>query len=287
MKTEIVYVTPPVARDWLKHNKKNRPIRPSHVETLRDSFARGEYVMTHQGIAFGTDGHLIDGQHRLSAIALMEEDATFPMLVTRGLDRDEAFAVVDATQARRNTSDVLGVDRSVGECANFFAKLYVGRSTGITPVYVQPFAEFVSAHLPELLAFCSRATKTWSSAPVRSAAIIAAMVGDADYVKLTYQALVSADFNSMTPVAQAMFRAHLAGSVRASQAYDIFARCLKVFDSKNANLKKVQINDQAKLIASVRVLLDGEIFAVGKKKAPTVNRGAKSVLQANYRLEGL
>lgn len=287
MKTEIVQVTPRVAREWLKRNSKNRPIRPSHVETLRESFARGEYVQTHQGVAFATDGDLIDGQHRLSAIALLDELSVFPMLVTRGLDRDTAFPVVDATQAKRTTSDVLGIDRSVGECANFFAKLYAGRTTAITPVYVQPFADFVEIHLPPITTFCPRTVKTWSSAPVRGAAIIASIVGDPDYVKIIYHALVSADFNSMPPVAQSMFRAHMAGSVRAAQAYDIFARGLKVFDAKNSKLKKVQINDQAKVIASVRELLDAEVHGVGKKKAPAVMRGAKSVSQSNYRLEGL
>jgi hypothetical protein len=285
MKTEVIHVTPRLAREWLKRNSKNRPIRPSHVETLRASFARGEYVMTHQGIAFGDDGELVDGQHRLAAIALMGEEMSFPMLVSKGLEREAAFPVIDATQAKRTTADVLGIERGVGECANFFAKLYLGRTTSITPVYVQPFADFVSLHLPELTAFCGRQVKTWSSAPVRSAAVIASIIGDADYTKIIYAALVGADFNSMPPVAQAMFRAHMAGAVRAAQAYDIFARCLKVFDPKNQNLKKVQINDQARVIASVRALLDAEVF--GKKKAATASRAAKSVSGANYRLEGL
>lgn len=287
MKTEIVHVTPQTARLWLKRNSHNRPIRPSHVETLRDSFSRGEYVMTHQGIAFDDAGELIDGQHRLSAIALIDDqDATFPMLVSRGFDRSSVFPVVDATQAKRTTSDVLDIDRGVGECANFFAKLYAGRTTGITPVYVQPFAVFVQQHLPAITAFAPRAVKTWSSAPVRAAAVVATVIGDADYVKLVYHTLVSADFSAMSPIAQAMFRAHMAGNVRAANAYDIFARALKVFDQKNASLRKVQINDQSKVIASVRALLDEEVFG-HKKKAPAVNRGAKSVSQANYRLDGL
>lgn len=287
MKTEVAQVTPRIAREWLKHNTQNRALRPSHVETLRCSFERGEYTMTHQGIGFDADGVLIDGQHRLTAIGMLDDGMVFPMLVTRGMDRDLTFHVVDATQAKRNTSDVLGVDRGIGECANFFAKLYAGRTTGITPTYIAPFAAFVGQHLPVLTEFCARQTKTWSSAPVRSAAIIACLVHDPDYVRVMYQALVSADFNAMTPVAQAMFRAHMAGTVRAAQAYDIFARCLKVFDARNANLKKVQINDQSKVIASVRGMLEVEVFGAGKKKAPTLARGAKGVSADHYRLEGL
>lgn len=285
MKTELTNVTPQIARDWLKKNSRNRPIRPSHVETLRLSFERGEYVMTHQGVAFGTDGDLIDGQHRLSAIAQLEK-GVFPMLVTRGMSREATFPVVDAIQAKRSTADVLGLDRGVGECANFLAKLYAGRTTGITPVYAKPFAEFVAAPLTEIINFAPRSVKTWSSAPVRCAAVIASLTGDPDYVKIIYSSLVSADFNSMPPSAQAVFRSHMNGNVRAAQAYDIFARCLKIFDPNNAHLKKVQINDTSKLVQSVRAFLDAEVFGQ-KKKASPIAREAKSISQSNYLLQGL
>src|SRR5215831_4798996 len=65
MKTTLERLTPAIARNWLAHNKNNRAIRASHVETLRAAFARGEFVTTHQGVAFDTGGDLLDGQHRL------------------------------------------------------------------------------------------------------------------------------------------------------------------------------------------------------------------------------
>lgn len=285
MKTDSIQVTPRLAREWLKRNSKNRPIRPSHVETLRASFERGEYVMTHQGIAFGDDGELIDGQHRLTAISLLPDGVTFPMLVSHGLRRDAAFPVVDATQAKRTTSDVLGIDPGAGQCANFFAKLYLGRGNGLTPTFIQPFADFVAAPIYELTSFCGTCAKTWSSAPVRAAAIITMKTGDADYTKLVYRAMVTAEFTDMPPVAQSLFRSHMSGKVRAAAAYDIFARCLKVFDAKNSRLSKVQVMDQQRVIASVRDYLEEQIF--GKKKAPAKVRGAKSAIEANYRFDGL
>lgn len=287
MKSEIVKVTPRLAREWLKHNTKNRPIRPSHVETLRASFERGEYVMTHQGVAFAEDGELIDGQHRLSAIALLSDGCYFPMLVSTGMHRNSTFAVVDATQCKRTTADVLGVDRGLGECANFFAKLYLGRGNGLTPTFVAPFSDFIAREYHDLNAFCSSAVKTWSSAPVRAAAIVSMKLADPDHARLVYRAMVLADFSSMPPAAQAVFRAHLKGAVRAAASYDIFARGLKVFDPKFSHLQKVQISDQARVIASVREYLEAEVYGVGKKKAPAVTRGAKGVQPDHYRLEGL
>lgn len=287
MKTQLIDVTPKMAREFLKHNKQNRPLRPSHVETLRSSFERGEYVTTHQGIAFDDEGVLLDGQHRLTAISLMTDGYSFPMLVTRGMDRDTAFPVVDAVQAKRTTSDVLGVDRGIGECANFLAKVYAGRTTGLTPVYVAPFAQWLMGTHSELTAFCGTACRTWSSAPVRAAAIVAIKSGgDADYIKLIYRSLVMADFDSMPTVVKSLFRSHMSGKVRAAQAYDIFCRCLKVFDPKNAKNQKVQINDPLAVVASVRAMLESEVFGA-KKKAPAIASARRGVSGANYALAGL
>lgn len=289
MKTAIVEITPRIAREWLKANTQNRPLRPSHVETLRSSFERGEYVQTHQGIAFSDEGVLIDGQHRLTAISLLPDGYSFPMLVTRGLDRDTAFPVVDAVQAKRTTSDVLGVDRGIGECANFLAKMYAGRTTGITPVYAEPFAAWIQPTLQGLISFCGTTCKTWSSAPVRAAAVIAIKTGqDEDYVRLIYSALVRAEFASMPPVVQALFKSHMSGKVRAAAAHDIFCRCLKVFDPKYAKNVKVQINDPGSVVASVRAFMERDIFQA-KKKAPSMSMvGArKGVSGGNYPLLGL
>lgn len=284
--TEVIQVTPRIARDWLKHNTSNRPMRPSHIENLRLSFERGEYVQTHQGVAFDASGVLIDGQHRLTAISLLD-GGVFPMLVTRGLDRDTVFPAVDAVQAKRSTSDVLGVDRAVGETANFLAKLYVGRANGLTPQFARPFADWIAPEMSELLAFCPTCVKTWSSAPVRSAAVISMKLLDADYVKLVYSAMVHLDYASMPPVGQALCRAWQNGTVRASGALDIFARSLKLFDAKNAKNSKVQIREQASVISSVREYLAADIFGEKKKKAAPIPRAAKSVQPEEYRILGL
>lgn len=282
MKTELVSVTPSLAREWLKKNTKNRAIRPSHVETLRQSFERGEQVTTHQGIAFDTDGILIDGQHRLSAIALMHEGFSFLMLVTWGLDREKVFAVVDATQAKRNTSDVLAVDRGVGEAGNFLARLYKGDGSGITPTYVAPFVEFLQPEMSDLMSFCGANTRTWSSAAVRSAAVIRMKNCDEDYAKLVYRAMVMRDFEAMPRSAQALFRSYMTGTVRASAANDIFARCLKVLDPANANLTKIQINDLPEVTGQIRRYLGEVIFGTAKKMAPAVEREAKGTVYGKH-----
>ena len=99
----LVMVTPAMAAEWLKLNRDNRKFRAIHARTIAEEMARGEWRLTHQGIAFGTTGRLLDGQHRLSAI--VESNTTQPMLVFVDVHED-TFANFDRG-AQRGISDVL------------------------------------------------------------------------------------------------------------------------------------------------------------------------------------
>ena len=67
---------------------------------------RGEWQVTHQGIAFDTTGALVDGQHRLAAI--VEADQPVEMTVFTEVP-DGAFDVLD-TGKRRNAADALAIE---------------------------------------------------------------------------------------------------------------------------------------------------------------------------------
>jgi hypothetical protein len=268
LKTAKMDVTPAMARQWLKYNTRNRPLRPSHVERLKASFERGEYVMTHQGIAFATDGSVIDGQHRLHAIADMPDGTSFPMLVTLGLKHEDVFPVVDVVSAGRSVSDVLGVDRKAAEVGMFLCRIANHSRSGITPTLAAPYIALTHNATADLLAYCGRVCKTWSAAPVRAAAVYNIMRGQpADYVKASYAKLVSADFDAMEPVHRALFRSNLTGKVRSTDAHDLFVRATRAFNPVYAKNIKVQINDLAGDMAEVRFWLDG-IVPSAQKNAP-------------------
>jgi hypothetical protein len=82
LETNWETITPEIALKMLEHNSENRKVRQAYVESLVDIMKRGEWSKTAAGIAFDTNGVLLDGQHRLWAIA--ESGVTLPMLVTRG-----------------------------------------------------------------------------------------------------------------------------------------------------------------------------------------------------------
>lgn len=80
----IVMVDADVAKRWLLRNVKNRKLRQTIVQRYRNDMAAGRWAFAADPIRFSTDGDLLDGQHRLHAIAELD-GLTIPMLVVRGL----------------------------------------------------------------------------------------------------------------------------------------------------------------------------------------------------------
>lgn len=94
----VEVVTPHVATEMLTHNRNNRRLVETMVEKLAGALERGEWEFNAETIKFDEDGTLIDGQHRLGAIARAGVPA--PVLVVRGLS-PVARETVDIGRTRR------------------------------------------------------------------------------------------------------------------------------------------------------------------------------------------
>lgn len=103
--TGLVFVTPEMAREWLRRNVNNRALRAKRVEDLARSMSQGEWRYTGEAIKFSRTGRLLDGQHRLAAC--VRAGVEIPLLVVVGLE-DEAQDVMD-TGLHRTSGDVLGL----------------------------------------------------------------------------------------------------------------------------------------------------------------------------------
>ena len=99
--TRRVLVTPEMAKEWLSNNKNNRPLNSNRLDLMAELTADGKWKVTHQGIAFYSDGTLADGQHRLAAIA--SGDTAVEMMVTWGLSR-ELIHAIDSGRPRSITN---------------------------------------------------------------------------------------------------------------------------------------------------------------------------------------
>lgn len=99
----VELITPDLARQYLGQNTHNRKIRQGKVLAYAEDMKAGRWEMNGASIAFGLDGALDDGQHRL--LAVIESNVPVRMLVVRGLSA-KAQDTID-TGVSRKLADVL------------------------------------------------------------------------------------------------------------------------------------------------------------------------------------
>lgn len=105
--TNLETITPERAQNWLdEHNVKNRPINETNLQALLHDMKTDNFHLTGETIKFASNGDLLDGQHRLMAIAKSKKPCK--MMVMRGLSSD-AFKYIDTGRTRK-ASDVLGIE---------------------------------------------------------------------------------------------------------------------------------------------------------------------------------
>lgn len=117
--SEPFEVTPKIAKDWLTYRVIRREITPRELlhadfgpnrrflpnaltgspakKGWIDTFLDGDIRKTHQGIAFSSDGYLLDGQHRLAACVL--SGISYRPLLAQDVPWD-AFIAMDSGRAR-------------------------------------------------------------------------------------------------------------------------------------------------------------------------------------------
>ena len=105
MKVAIEVITPRQAEAYLAANVGNRPVLRAVVARYAREMAAGNWLLTHQGIAFDSQGKLVDGQHRLMAI--IEAGRAVQMVVTRDIHVGVQIAMDD--HAKRNASASLTI----------------------------------------------------------------------------------------------------------------------------------------------------------------------------------
>ena len=95
----VVMVTPKMAERWLRSNTHNRKVRQRTVAKYRADMEAGLWAMAADPIRFDYNGTLLDGQHRLLALAELPDVVTIPFLVVRGLP-PESQGVMDQGSKR-------------------------------------------------------------------------------------------------------------------------------------------------------------------------------------------
>ncbi|MEQ1747803.1 MAG: hypothetical protein ABL974_00160 [Prosthecobacter sp.] len=134
VRTVAVQLTPAIAQRLIERNIHNRKISEKVVQKYVAEIKAGEWRLTPQGIGFDDEGHLVDGQHRLHAIARANQ--TVPMLITAGLPRASQEKV--DRQRRRTLFDALylaghAFQRQEVEIASCLTRRVVRSESGAVP----------------------------------------------------------------------------------------------------------------------------------------------------------
>lgn len=120
-------MTPEWAHEILKNqNKSNRPVKNTAVAKLLKAIENGEWKLTHQGIAFDWHGNLVDGQHRLIAIA--KSGVSVP--ISMATDCDPSIFIACDIGTARTSGDVLSVNGATKNDATI-----IGAAIGIVIRY--------------------------------------------------------------------------------------------------------------------------------------------------------
>lgn len=106
MNPRLVTMTPEWASQLLRRNSKNRSIREYHVEAIASDIINGRWQLNPQTISVGSDGTLLDGQHRLMAIVRSQRPVKLLLIEDCP---PECFATID-TGRSRTPGDVLKIE---------------------------------------------------------------------------------------------------------------------------------------------------------------------------------
>ena len=241
MNFSIETITPEQAKIYLQNNEDNRTARPWWINAISSAILRGEWVTTHQGIAFTKSGKLLDGQHRLQGI--IQANKAVEMLVVKNVP-ESAFKVLDCGM-KRHLADLTGMNKKTAEACRLMSTIVYTNRNGISSdqaleIYNSGFGEVHD----ELIKHCSSNVKIFTSAPIRCAISCLVLDGcDFNYIKNLYLNLASQNFNELPPIAQAFLKQAIQNRINANNRSDLLARALKAFNPEYANLQVLKVSD--------------------------------------------
>lgn len=102
----IIRVNAKTASELLTKNTSNRKVNQSRVKFYHNEMEKGEWKLNGENLKFDNKGFMIDGQHRLNAIALLEDQSV--NLELRLAVNPNDFATID-TGKSRTFADVLSI----------------------------------------------------------------------------------------------------------------------------------------------------------------------------------
>jgi hypothetical protein len=259
MKFEVVKVTPDIAARFLMKNDGNRKLREHRAAYLARAIEEGKWKLTHQPIAIGKRGRLLDGQHRLRAICL----ANMPAELVVATDvPDDVFAVLDAGLPRKMHERLRSDADHTSTCTSLF-RLMVGRSTAheyeielMLEIFAATFLKLAQVPRTRDSKFERKAIQAAIS--LRTAMAIKAK-DDNEVIRIQWvlEKLRRGDVAGAPPIVCSFYKQTMEGvanlDIGVSQPTDQFCRAWVAFNRDNEGVSRLQITDHSLHIKEARL----------------------------------
>lgn len=235
-------IGPKQARELLANNTANRPLNKATISEYAGAMQRGEWVLTHQGVALDPELRLLDGQHRLWAV--VQSGVEIDMMVTFDCP-PEAFAMVDRGRVRSLAYALRTKEIDVSTTRLALAVMSGLKQNGFrfSTGQVQAALPIIQPRVQTLQEHCKTHAKQRSSAPVHLGLIALmikypAMQGDLGRL---FRAFVMLEIEHLPRSVGQLLRQIDDKKTSARQAIDMMSRVWVAFDPANHDLKKIQI----------------------------------------------
>lgn len=263
MDTMTLEITPTQAQAFLDQNVDyNRTIRSGYVDYLVGCIKRGEWKLTHQGIAISHTGRLLDGQHR--CLAIVRAGVTVPVRVSFDVD-DDTFIAMDRGRLRSD-QDLLGKDSKVIAAARIIGQLPGAPANVVMSTQqISDILCWAEAPITMATSVISCNVKGRSSAPAITATAIRCMTGAAVHALKTYGAFVNLSTDGMTPNVMSLLRQIEQGTAVAANRWDFLARMWVMLDPDKATNSKLIIKSPEVAIDEMRAVVKVYRERMGRK----------------------
>jgi len=181
----VQMITPSIAVEMLKRNTNNfRNLRERKVSELALEMQSGRFRFNGDTICFGTDGSLIDGQHRLHACVY--SGVSFYAIVVEGLD--PRTAMTKDVGIKRQAADYLRhrnipnakiastIARDAIDCAA--SDTYVRGSFSPSIGLIEFFIDRYHVEMASTIAMLRRAQHIWTASTVGSLLMMTAIIDE-------------------------------------------------------------------------------------------------------------
>jgi len=236
------------------HNKDNRTLRESTVNTYSRDMQNGKWRETHQCIAFNQDGDLIDGQHRLHAVLRSGETIWF--YVARYSGSQTAMHLPIDQNIKRSAADIIGCDRRTQETSTAILRLSSGAVKGVSASEIEDCIKKYSRQISRVQEVIKTNVRHRTSASARAAIVILihSQAEHEDEIMEQYKAFASLDFDVMWSSTKALVKLFDLGSVPTGAAGGAYEsqRVFYTFDPKNKNVKIIRILEPESMARSIR-----------------------------------